>query len=290
MQFAIHYTNSFRYYDEIDEVIFDYQDINKKNIVDFIPTIVKKETQKAIINISLVDNITEIIPYLVKLKSIHPNILIQIDLREQQEYIPILKDNKLDFMFSNYCNNYDVFYSMRKLGAKDIYIVESLAFDLLSLSDLTDIYGTRIRVFPDIAQSARGTRSLIPEETKFWIRPEDVELYEKYVDVFEICRTDSRQSVVYEIYKQQQWRGKINDLILDLNLNINNTNIDPHFGQHRINCRKKCMIGKCNLCSEICELAKKFNLAGIEIIKDKKERKMTEQEKEKLVETLKQIK
>lgn len=289
MKFAIHYTNLFRHYDEVDEVLFDFKDINRDQIVDFLPSIVKKDNQKIILNISAIENetIPDILPYLLKLKSIHSNFLVQIDLVTQKDIVELLKDNNLEFMFINYCNNYELFYSMINLGAKDIYIVEALAFDLESLQKIREEKKIRFRILPDIAQSAVGSATAIPEITKFWVRPEDIELYEKYVDVFELVHIDERQSVTYEIYKQQQWLGDLSDLILDLNLEINNINLNPRFAFNRIGCRKKCMLEKCNLCQEIYNLSKKFEEAGISIIKEKKKSEIPQEEKEKLLQSLK---
>ena len=289
MQFAIHYTNLFRHYNDIDEVIFDFQDLNRDQIVDFIPTIVKNDNQKIIVNISYIEeyNIEDVLPYLMKLKSIHPNLLIQIDFIKQKHFIELLNDNNIDFMFSNYCNNYDTFYSMINLGAKEVYVVEILAFDLKSLQEIRKEKNIKLRIIPDIAQSAGGTRTTIPEITKFWVRPEDVELYEKYVDIFELIHIDKSQSIIYEIYKQQQWKGNVQDIILDLDLKINNDNIAPRFGQYRINCRKKCMLNKCNLCEEIYNLAEKFDMADISIVKTKKKEPLTKKEKIKLIQSIK---
>lgn len=268
MRYAVFYNADFRHFDEIDEIVFDYS--GYADIVDFVSNKFKEQRQKAVINITDADNIDIIISYLNKLKTVHPNFIVQIDLMSQKSYIELLKNNEIDFMFANFANNYDTFYSMIDLGAEDIYITETLCFDLKNLQDARDKYGINLRVIPDVAQYARGTGRIIPQISKFFIRPEDIEKYDEYVDVIEIYRRDDRQSVIYEIYKNQQWLGKLNEIILDLDTDINNIAISTHFGPNRIGCQKRCMIGKCNLCMEIENLANRFDIANIAIIKRKK--------------------
>lgn len=282
MQYAIHYNAKFRHFDEVNEVIFDYK--GTESIIDFIPKILKKENQRAVINLNQIEDIKEVIPFINKLKTIHSNLIVQIDYFNQKKYIELLQDNEINFMFSNFAKDYDTYYSMAELGAKDIYIVEYLGFCLDKLQFIKNKYQINLRVIPDIAQSAKGSSAIVPQITKFWVRPEDTELYEEYIDIFEICRSDDRQSVIYEIYKRQQWLGNIEDIIMDLDIDVKNENLNPRFGLERLNCGKKCMYGRCTLCQRMEDLALRFNLAGISIQKKKKKEEISEEEKELLKE------
>ena len=285
MRYAVRYNKDFRYLKEVDEIIFDYQGTDQ--IVDMIPATLQ-EDQRAIIRLTDIDDIGKVIGYLVKVKELHHNLIVQIDFYEQKDFINILNDNSIEYMFSNFCKTYDTLYAMVKLGAKEVYIVESLAFDLESLQSYREDYGIKFRVFPDIAQYEKGTKDLIPEIITFWIRPEDVELYEKYVDTFEIFRTDNRTSVIYEVYKGGQWRGQVKDIICDFESDIGNANIAPHFGLMRTGCKRKCLYNKCNVCTNIADLAEQFKINDINIIKKKKKDKLPVEERDKIIEELKE--
>jgi hypothetical protein len=143
----------------------------------------------------------------------------------------------------------------------------------------------KFRVFPDIAQVPKGSEKYINPLAKFFIRPEDVSLYEDYVDLFEIYHQGDRTSVVYEIYKQEQWLGNLNQIILGLKCDIMNTSIAPHFGKCRLNCNKMCYIDKCHICPEIEKLAYAFDDAKLEIVKKRKTvaDNMTEEEKNNIL-------
>ena len=288
MKYAIKYRSDFRDFENVDEVIFPYIK-GSENIVEFIPKKLKKQEQRAIIDISsLTIKIEDVMPYLNKLKEVHPNFVVQISYPEQKDVIRFLQDNEIKFMFINFVNNYDLLYTLMKYNPTDIYIVEGLCFDLVNLQVIRNA-GTQLRCFPDITQCARWTSAEISEMQKFWIRPEDTEIYEEFIDVFEIFHTDDRQSVVYEIYKQRQWEGNLNMLLIcSSELDIENTAIDPHFGPKRVNCKRRCMLGKCDYCSEVEKFAKEFDKTGFAIVKDKfKERyDISPQEAEKILEEL----
>ena len=155
------------------------------------------------------------------------------------------------------------------------YTNHFVGFKLKDLQVIRDA-GTQIRCFPDVCQASRGTGKAIPAIQKFWIRPEDTEEYEPYVDIFEIYRADDRQSVVYEVYKDRQWLGDLKDLLCSAeDFDVSNDAIDPNFGQRRINCGKRCMLGQCFYCPEVEKFARKFKESGFSIVKDKYKEKTT---------------
>ena len=143
-------------------------------------------------------------------------------------------------MFFPYAYTKETFYEQKKLGASDIYVVEDLGFSLSNIiNDVT------IRVFPDIAQTGSNLKGTIPPIKKFWIRPENLE--DTPADICEFFHSGSSLNVIYEVYKQGQWLGDLNDIIADLNESIPNTGITPIFGDIRFKCNHKCMFGTCNV-------------------------------------------
>ena len=286
MKYAIHYNRAFRSLKEIDEVIFNWEGTDQ--ILDFIPNTLSQE-QKAVVNLKDTKaDIEELMPIINKLKELHGNLLIQIGL-DQAGDIHFFKDNNIDFMFYDYCTSIEMYYLMKELGASDIYITEALGFDLEDLQEGGE-RTVRLRVFPNIAQCYPQGKDVIPDITKFWIRPEDTELYENLVDVFEFYgdADGARLTTVYKIYKKCQWLGNLRDIILDFNLDIDNTTLAPHFGKMRLNCHKKCLNGKCNVCLNIADLAEKFKAVDIEVVKRKRKEQHTEEEREQVISQLKE--
>lgn len=90
-----------------------------------------------------------------------------------------------------------------------------------------------------------------------WVRPEDVEAYEEYIDAFEFADCDKeREQALYRIYKFGEWPGELEILISDLNYEGTNRMIDPEFSRRRMNCEQKCEeLGICRMCYHMLKLA-----------------------------------
>ena len=268
MIYAINYARNFRYMNEVDEIILNYYS-GTDTVIDFIPKLVKdNKQQRIILNILNVkeNKISAVIIYLTKL--IHDGYNIAAIILDKPEIIKQFKEANIPFFFAKHASNLETVYAMAQQGVSDIYIVEELGFRVKDLQYIRTHFNVKLRVFPNIAQSAKN--QVINGMERFWIRPEDTELYEPYIDVFELLSGEdtSRLSVVYEIYRQRQWLGKLNDLILDFQEPIvENTGMNPHFGEMRLNCGKKCYQNKCNICQQISVLSDAFVTAGLEIIK-----------------------
>ena len=160
------------------------------------------------------------------------------------------------------------FYDLQALidyGCCDVRIDAPLThmLDKLENIDIT------IRMTPNIAYYA-----YIPRKDGVigsWVRPEDVEIYEEYVDVFEFEDCDKKKEVaLYRIYAEnKKWPGLISDFITNINYAATNRLILPEFGQLRAFCGQKCLRGvNCNVCYRMLNLA---NPDKIEIIKKKLE-------------------
>ena len=265
IKYAVPYTRSFRHYDTVDEVVFDF--VKDANMLDILSAVNLKHDQRIIVDMSNInsEDLEKYIPSMEMLMRKHPKCTFSLDFMNHKSQVSALKNKNIPFMFATFVRSLDTAYAMINMGATDLYIVEELAFNLKSLQHFRE-QSVMIRLFPDIAQCGRGSDGLIPEVTKFWIRPEDVQLYADYVDVLEIYHKDN-VSTIYEIYNRKQWLGNIQDIVYDFKDELPNTGIAPHFGQARLNCRKQCLENKCSLCLDIYNLAKTFNQANIEIIK-----------------------
>lgn len=286
MKYAIRYNSTFKYFSNIDEVIFPYNGTGDLSAI-VIKTL-PNEDQKAIIDISNMPNPEKAIPAINTLKQEHKEVLVQIDFYNQKDIIQLLKDNQLSFMFSNYVKDFSTLVAMKLAGAAEVYIVEDICFYMFNFEKIRQ-GGLKIRVIPNIAQCPHGTKDYLPEITKFFIRPEDVCQYEDFVDTFELYSTgDDRISTIYEIYKKEQWLGDIGDIILDFHDTIPNTGISPHFGRCRVNCKKDCTYKDCSICTEIAQLAPKFKEVGLEVIKKQKKREFSKKEIDEKIEELKE--
>ena len=97
-------------------------------------------------------------------------------------------------------------------------------------------YNIPIRLCANLAYDA-----YIPRENGIcgsWIRPEDIEVYSKWVDTIEFITDDlGKEATLLHVYKENKfWPGNLNLLITNLNYNIDNRGIPEEFGEIRTNC------------------------------------------------------
>ena len=155
--------------------------------------------------------------------------------------------------------DWETLRSLIALKVSDVYIDGSLGFSMKKVHDLCDGQ-TIIRVSPNVSPNA----SILGLKTNsFFIRPEDLHLYEKYIGVIDF-RIDNRWSievqnkedVLFDIYKRGAFLLNLTDLLEDCTFSVPNSFIKPEFGQARVNCGQHCMEPghPCHLCGTQIEL------------------------------------
>jgi hypothetical protein len=144
-----------------------------------------------------------------------------------------------------------------RMGASYIKLGPPLCFDLKRvLSCLNSICGDkpcpRLRMTANVAQ----LYYLESEEFKGidgpWVRPEDVDVYDEYIDCFDFAFTTAKEEEAYlHIYKDEKtWNGDISTIIKSLNASVDNRAIPEEFGKLRTTCGQKCKANSgCHFCS-----------------------------------------
>lgn len=263
MYYAVEYNKNFRYNDIIDEVIIQYND----NVVEKVEELSSRPTLSIVIDIHNKIDIENIIPILKKCYEINNNITIRSDLTDHNE---ALKDlNVIPYFYNIYCNTLDEVYALIKMGVYEVYITESLGFNIKEISEYCNKHNVCIRVIPNIAQHKRNCGIYIPDPYKFFIRPEDIDTYAEYIDTFELIAPPEKLSIIYEIYRNKVWDGDLNKLISGINESFPNNGIPPMFVKQRLDCKQKCMLEKCNLCKHMKEVSEMFNNNNLVIKKTK---------------------
>ena len=132
-----------------------------------------------------------------------------------------------------------------KLGVTDLYIAEQLGFELDKVAEVAHSNNVRIRVYPNVAQRLSKRTSALKS---FFIRPDDIRLYENYVDVFDLFyynEEKQQQNVLFDIYaKDKKWFGRLDELIIGFDNNLDSKYVIPRFGEKRIKCGRQCLKGR----------------------------------------------
>ena len=138
--------------------------------------------------------------------------------------------------------------SLKEMGASYVLIGAPLIFDLKNVKR----YNIPIRAIPNLAYEP-----YLDHPNGIcggWIRPEDVDKYSEYIDVFEFYAPKmlEKEATLYHIYAENKnWPGNLNLLIDFLNIDANNNAIidENGFAEKRMNCKQRCMSnGNCHYC------------------------------------------
>lgn len=267
MRYCLPYIRGSKYMDLAEEIIvpYDSKDVN------FLKTLTSKETMlknRIIIDIKddddFIINHSENIFLTLKEDYSHINFALRfLNYNSNMDLIyGFCLNYKIPFFFSTYVRDLDTFHGLIDLGVSDLYIVEEMGFMLDKLGPLASAAGVSIRVFANVCQSSWKLGDTVKS---FFIRPEDVPIYEPYVDVIEFFGEYSRQESMYRIYSiNRKWYGNLQEIITGLKVELDSRYITPLWAAARLGCQKHCLKGTpCHICKRM--------LDTLELNKHKKE-------------------
>ena len=174
-----------------------------------------------------------------------------------KEHLSRAIESQIPYFFTNPVTTIDQLYGLMKYNPTDMYICEQLGFSLDKISKILHDNNIKVRVFPNICQSSF---SETPSMKTFFIRPEDISIYSNFVDVFELVSDIERQQILFKIYKQEKWAGKIQEIIPTFKDELDSRYILNTFGAIRCMCGKRCLYkpGSCGICDRFIEVADTF--------------------------------
>lgn len=257
--------NNNYYLEDVQELKIEYNPQNKSGLESFLE---KYQNKTIIIEVKTFEEIdAQLIKHFYEK---YHNIKIMFDFN-QTSFLEKAQKNEIPFFFSNYVTHFDQIAVYSKYNPTDMYICEELGFFLNKISESLHEKNIKVRVFPNICQSSI---SEIEDIKTFFIRPEDIETYKEYVDVFELITDAERQQVIYRIYKKGRWIGDLNEIIPTFKTHLKNSYLSINFGKTRPKCQKRCSLNerKCRLCEQFLIIANTIEEKDIEIaLKEKEE-------------------
>ena len=266
MKYAVNFHSSFNHMDTIDEMIIKYEnDKQRAGLLNYMQQKVRYDLRIIIAAENLETIEKRDIETFIAVQEIHPNFAVRLGLCHK-DIISDFVNNKIPFFFDIFIDSWDMLNGIIQSGVSDVYIANELGFHLPRIKKISK--DVKIRVFPNVAQSTDKLH-ILPTISSFFIRPEDIDCYEEYIDVCEFFGPADRHNVLYEIYIKGKWIGDLKELIIGLKTNCPNINMVHYFGEKRVNCKKSCSTGGfCNLCNQVCSLANSMQEKGLELKKD----------------------
>ena len=268
MKFAIPFFRAFQYLDD-RQVQFNINYAPKiKKLSNFIE---KYGEHRINLIFDDLDNLESDINVISILKQQYPdaNLVMALPFYTTKEQLKKIKESSISFYFNNMVVNLDEFNKFLDLGVTDIKIGGWLGFFAEFLSKKAKEKGCLLRAIPDVCQGD-GKEFL----RSFFIRPEDIDLYANFIDVFEFAHDASTLNTIYEVYaKNKIWYGQLNEIIIGYKGDEDSRFILPTFAEIRCRCKKRCAYdidNKCNICGRIAELGDSLKNNGQVIKKENK--------------------
>lgn len=259
MQYCIDYYKGFQYMNHVDEITISY---NRRDtsLLDFL--ILHKDKK---INIYIEDaedflknnNLDMFIQISKEYLDLDFRLKLKDPIKDDysfQLYQKIRKETDIPYFFDTLISDWDTLQGYIKMSPISIYVVEDLCFELDKIADILHLCGIKVRTFANVCQTKwKDTPSL----KTFFVRPEDVSIYENYIDVLEFFGNKKVLNTVYKVYTiDKKWFGELKELIIGFDSNLDSRFIDPIFAVKRISCNKKCLKGgKCRVCERVEDLS-----------------------------------
>ena len=241
--------------DVIDEINITLTNQTTEELTTFLN---KHQDQRVNIIISDIGYLTEgIIQDLEKCLNKNHYLRLNWHPRQEQEIRELLQEYDIQYYYYIFVDNWDQFNEFVSYGVSDIYITNTLGFEMENIHKAAAVARVKIRAVPNLAQSSWPDA---PAITKFFIRPEDCYKYSKYIDTFEFFENDSPMTdskMLYQIYgEKEKWYGDLRAIIYGLDTPIDNRLLDAHWIDSRLNCEKRCAKNhQCKICDRYLEMS-----------------------------------
>ena len=245
MKLCVQARQEHKYLDWASEIIFEYRD--REAIPDFIEKYPGKTFILTCYNQEDLDW-DEIQGYALLAED---NFLLALN---QLKFIQPCKEQNIRFYLGYPITSYDELNIVLELGSEYVRLGAPLFFDM---DNIKKCFPTaRIRAIPNIAYDDNYPRKNGICGT--WIRPEDIKLYDDYIETIEFNDADLiKEKALIRIYwEERKWPGDLKLLITNLNAEGVNRMIQSDVTEARLNCRQKCMSQKnCHICTRALQLA-----------------------------------
>lgn len=260
MRYCLDYRQNGKYNDIIDELTIYVSDNHK--YTDFLD---KHKNQTIIITVSTEEDYKkfQIEKVLTELIKSYTNFKVKLPPEcAVEEYITPLQKNHIPFFFDALVKTWTELHYYLKMQVSDMYIVEALGFELDKVHKILSDNKVSIRTFPNVAQKDVKNYDIY----SFFIRPEDIDFYNQYIDVCEFFTNGIKNSeTYYKIYAQdKKWFGDISEIIIGLTDHVDSRAIIGQFAKSRVKCGQKCLKGEpCNHCEKIVQLSELLMKANL---------------------------
>ena len=157
----------------------------------------------------------------------------------------------LKFAYVRPVTTYGEVSALKKLGVEYIHVASPLSFDMRGLEK----FDMKFRMNPIAVYT--GDIPGVNDIHGQWVRPEDVEYYEKGIYAFDFWDNNRvREATLLKVYKiNKKWEGNTNTLAPGITSKTISNPLFTKAGAVRAICGQKCEKGEsCSICDRMIEL------------------------------------
>lgn len=254
MKYCLKYNQLSQFLNQADEIAIKYME--DKGLVSFL----EKFSSKRII--LLIDekifSMNEV-RKLIAIRQQYPEYDFTVSLLYySKDIISLLRPNNIPFYISEPCCNWETLNLYVDAGVSDVVIGGELGFMLRDLHQYIEKLDRRVYVRAIVNKSTNQFKETNPLKG-FYIRPEDIDKYEGFIDVVEFYNS-TMQDLFYSIYHDDKiFLGSLNQIIYGVFEDIDNKSILPSFADRRLHCGRGCLKGRhCRFCDIVLKTANKI--------------------------------
>ena len=252
MKYCLKYTNICTKLNRADEISIKY--IEDKGLVDFMK---KFSSQRIILRVNPADFSHNEVRKLIAIKKQYPKYDFSVALTYfDNTLVPWFRDEGIPFFIDKPCMCWEEFNYLIKEGVSDINISGPLGFEMSKVKRVLDSLDRKV-IIRAVPNKVENMIIFTPTLIGFYIRPEDVEMYEDFIDVLEFEGLE-HQDTFFSIYAEHKgFIGNLNQCIYNFQEPIDNKGLVILFGERRRDCGRQCLSGGlCKRCYTLANLAK----------------------------------
>ena len=242
MKYSLHYASKMK--DEADEIRCPINQLGE--IFDYVKEHPEKRYHIEVKTNNLSEKLFKQLDYI---KAVTENYVVSCNTWE--DFLE-LKNRKYISFFNYPVTDWELFHTLLNKEVSDIITDSSLNFQMDKLLKIKNEYNIKIRVCPNYSTTPLIGKISYENENSFFIRPEDISLYEDVIDYiyFKTNVTDI-ETTFFNIYKKENFPFKLRELVPYVANDVENPYISKLFAKKRFDCGQHCLIPgerKCELC------------------------------------------
>lgn len=222
----------------------------------------KYKNKRFVVHITNLNNADIALDKMINLLIETPNLYLEVydlqDLFNLNQQLK-LKDYNTPKLFYHYpANTYNMIYYLKNLNVSDIILGEPIVFDLVEVRKVVPKdSGIILRALPAMGRPPMFNSIVAVDDglCHFWAVPQSIELYENYIDLFDLADADeTREATLFAIFARGSYIHGLNSFCNNVDNQVSCDFFSEDDLKYRLTCKQRCMKNQCHRCRIIADM------------------------------------